>query len=328
MALRPGESLQNGKYIVEREIGRGRYGITYRVGNEYRKRRIVKTPNDELLRSLSSHDGETVQKEYGNDLVKLAKCQHPHAVKVESIFTHDDRWCVATEYIRGVPFDRRLGRKMSIPKALYYLRQLCDALEVAHQRGLLHRDIQPVNIMRRQGRSEVVLIDFGLARGVHALSTMQAAADGFAPIEIYEGDRELTPATDVYSLAATLYAWVTGEVPPSALDRQRGTAELASPKEFNSKIDDRLETAIVKGMALEPSDRPQSIVEWRQLFDKLPEKDPGILPDWEPKTWAIVLATGGVILAAIALGIFALTSRSPSSPESTDSASIAGDRRS
>jgi serine/threonine protein kinase len=113
------------------------------------------------------------------------------------------------------------------------------------------------------------LIDFGLARQVTAPGKLRTNSNSgtecYAPIELLEKRAQLGAYTDVYSLAATLYVMLTGELPfPSQFRKQN--IPLTPPKQINSEISDRVNAAIVKGMELSPQNRPQSVQEWLDLL--------------------------------------------------------------
>ncbi|MEG4996178.1 serine/threonine-protein kinase [Microcoleus sp. B4-D4] len=123
--------------------------------------------------------------------------------------------------------------------------------------------------LNKGGQGGAVLIDFGLARQVTAPGKLRTNSNSgtecYAPIELLEKRAELGAYTDVYSLAATLYVMLTGELPfPSQFRKQN--IPLTPPKQFNSEISDRVNAAIMKGMELEPQNRPQSVQEWLDLL--------------------------------------------------------------
>jgi len=174
------------------------------------------------------------------------------------------------------------------------IQQVGSALSFVHQQGLTHLDVKPQNIMIRTppspplvrggarentpfssstlnkgGQGGAVLIDFGLARQVTAPGKLRtntnSGTECYAPIELLGKRAELGAYTDVYSLAATLYVMLTGELPfPSQFRKQN--IPLTPPKQFNSKISDKVNAAIMKGMELEPQNRPQSVQEWLDLL--------------------------------------------------------------
>ncbi|MEM7581515.1 MAG: hypothetical protein AAF316_17095, partial [Cyanobacteria bacterium P01_A01_bin.80] len=96
-------------------------------------------------------------------------------------------------------------------------------------------------------------------------SMTNSKTEGYAPIEQYERRGKFGAYTDVYALAATLYALVTGDTPLPANFRKTGIS-LPAPKQQNPKISDRVNDGIIQGMGLEPNQRPQRVKEWLELF--------------------------------------------------------------
>ncbi|MDY6941249.1 MAG: serine/threonine-protein kinase [Cyanobacteriota bacterium] len=278
MAWKPGHKLKGDRYVIERTLGRGRSAITYLAYDDkvkvkkVKKRLVIKTLSDEVLLQLQ-HDPNAIAKlqdKLFQEATKLAKCQHRHVVRcVGDPFRERDgnqeRVCVPMEYIAGVDLASLPQKHLSETDALHYIRQIGEALICVHSQGLLHRDIKPENILVRHGSKEAVLIDFDLARETDMpLSSRRDISDGFAPVELYLTSLPLDARTDVYSLAATLYYLVTGEIPPTAEQRQVNPSQylLVEPKNFNSNLSDRLNKAILYGMALEPGARPENIKDW------------------------------------------------------------------
>ncbi|MEG4535148.1 GUN4 domain-containing protein [Microcoleus sp. D2_18a_D3] len=127
--------------------------------------------------------------------------------------------------------------------------------------------------LNKVGQGGAVLIDFGLARQVTAPGKLRTNSNSgtecYAPIELLEKRAEIGAYTDVYSLAATLYVMLSGELPfPSQFRKQN--ILLIPPKQHNNKISGRVNAAIIKGMELEPQNRPQSVQEWLALV--MPKK--------------------------------------------------------
>ncbi len=175
---------------------------------------------------------------------------------------------------------------LSEAKALPIIQQVGSALSFVHQQNLTHRDVKPLNIMLRRRGLEAALIDFGLARELTVPGKLRSSSvlgtECFAPIEQYERRAARGPYTDVYSLAVTLYAMLTGELPCPSIYRKT-IDRLTPPKQFNSEISDRVNAAIMKGMELEPQNRPQSVQEWLDLLVPKPA---------HPETARVVSAVG------------------------------------
>lgn len=133
------------------------------------------------------------------------------------------------EYVDGEDLASRVENQGTLPEAeaLRYIQHIGEALTAVHNNGLLHRDVKPQNIMVRFGKSEAVLIDFGIARNFVFDQTKKHTeylTPGFGPIEQYEQLAKRGAYTDVYALAATLYFLLTGEVPEQAPTRDRHIA--------------------------------------------------------------------------------------------------------
>ncbi|MDB9355696.1 serine/threonine-protein kinase [Nodularia spumigena] len=275
MAWLSGQQLQGGKYLIEQELGEGGFGITYRAKDNNGRLVVIKTLNEQVQRRP---DFANFQQDFLNEAIKLARCSHPHIVQIHEVIHEDVLWCMVMEYIDGEDLASLVENQgvLSEAEALSYIQQIGEALIVVHNNGLLHRDIKPPNIMLRAGKSEAVLIDFGIARDFSPNLTQthtQLLSDGFAPIEQYDKRAKRGAYTDVYALAATLYFVLTGEVPTMSPIRAIGT-QLIAPKQINFSISDRLNQAILKGMEVKPENRPQSVQEWLKLLDFNPTIPP------------------------------------------------------
>lgn len=268
MAWLSGQELQDGKYTIEKELGEGGFGITYRARDNQGNYVVIKTLNDAIQKRA---DFAKFQQDFLNEAIKLAKCSHPHIVQIYEVIHEDDLWCIVMEYINGEDLGSFVENQgiLSETEALRYIQQIGSALTVVHNNGLLHRDIKPQNIMLRSGKSEAVLIDFGIAREFKPNLTKthtKILSDGFAPIEQYDARAKRGAFTDVYALAATLYSVLTGELPTIAPMRAIGT-EWEEAKKINSSISDKVNQAIIKGMEIKPENRSQSINEWLSLLN-------------------------------------------------------------
>ncbi|MBF2065707.1 MAG: serine/threonine protein kinase [Calothrix sp. C42_A2020_038] len=274
MVWNRGQSLFGGRYVIEGKLGEGGIGITYLVRNQTNELRVIKTLKEEILNNCSwKVQRDKLRQDFRSEAVRLAVCRHPHIVQIENIFDEYDLPCMVMEYIEGEDLGKRLRQRgiLSESEALLYIRQIGDALTVIHQKGLLHRDIKPRNIIIRTGRREAVLIDFGIARefipGVVQRHTVYRTP-GFAPPEQYQLEAPRGEYIDVYGLAATLYTLLTGVVPTSADERNRN-APLLPPHHFNPGISHSVDRAIMQAMAMQPQYRPQSVKEWLSLLSNL-----------------------------------------------------------
>jgi serine/threonine protein kinase len=318
MAFKPGDRLRN--YTIVKELGRGRFGITYLAKDQNNQNCVVKkTISDGLIEELSADPVELkrLEDKIWQEGLRLAQCQNPHIVKIKDSFREGDRTYLIEEFIAGDNLEHLPNKTLSESEALNYIRQIGGALICVHENNLIHRDVKPANIMIRAGKSEAVLIDFGLARGFdNVVTTVKAStADGFAPLELYNPTGKQGPYTDVYSLAATLYVLLTGVVPPSAIQRNATDEfrkELTAPKKLNPAISDRTNQAILKGLAIHAEDRSKNIEEWLKLLSIRPYPNISSLVK-EPFFWVIV-GTVAAIVGAVGtwVPIFKTDSPSPS----------------
>ncbi|MBN3910708.1 MAG: serine/threonine protein kinase [Nostoc sp. NMS1] len=266
-----GQRLQGGKYVIDKVLGQGGFGITYKALHvELNRTVVIKTPNEHL-----SHDPEYDKYidrfiQEGRTLARLSQDPHPHIVGVIDLFKEGTIHCLVMDFVPGENLFEAVRRRGALPEIeiVPCIRQIGEALVVVHQAGLVHRDAHPGNIMLRSN-GKAVLIDFGIAKELvpQTLSSKGIAGnEGFAPYEqMSRGSRE--PIVDVYCLAATLYYGVTGQRPTTSLARKLDNAPLTPPKQINSSISDQLNKAILKGMALEAKDRPQSMHAWLAMLE-------------------------------------------------------------
>jgi serine/threonine protein kinase len=269
----PNTSLQNGQYIIKKVIGGGGFGETYLAEDTEENRLVViKTLKREQWEKPDFADR---QKRFRQEALSLARCHHPHVVQVYDIFLENGLQTIVMEYIEGEDLEKYTeaytaeNGYLSETEALSYIDQIGQALEVVHERGLLHRDVKPNNILLRRKTKEAVLIDFGLAREFQPgkIRSMTATkTEGYAPIEQYERRGDFGYYTDVYALAATLYTLLTLRVPIPANYRAEDDVILQPPQKYNRKISDKVNAAILKGMELEPQNRPQTVREFREIL--------------------------------------------------------------
>ncbi len=265
----PKQSLKNGRFIIQKVLGGGGFGVTYSaVEQGTGKVFALKTLNP---MHQSQDDFQEKQEKFVNEALRLRGCHHPHIVKVHELIQEDGMWGMVMEYIDGEDLGVYVDKhgQLSESEALRYIDQVGQALEYVHKQGILHRDIKPNNIILRGGKLEAVLIDFGLAREFtigKTLSMSNSKTEGYAPVEQYERLGRFGTYTDVYAIAATLYSLLTTRTPIPAHYRKDGDIPLKAPKQFNHEISERVNHAILKGMELSPLDRPQTVLEFRKLL--------------------------------------------------------------
>lgn len=271
--LIPGQTLRNGQYTIERELGFGRFSISYLAKQSNGEHWVIKVLDPQVLVGLSYEEKERQEKLFWNEADKLSKCMGiPNIAKVKAPFKEGKVLCLPMEYLAGGNLVQQLAERtepqLEEDTALEYVRQIGSALAVIHEQGIIHRDICPANIYLRllsRGKVEAVLTNFELAVDANtelSRTRTRNLSDGFSPIEVYTSGQTIGPYTDIYSLAATLYELLTGKVPCSSENRMLHGEVLEPPMEINPAISERIANAILVGMALPTNKRPQMVQAW------------------------------------------------------------------
>jgi formylglycine-generating enzyme required for sulfatase activity len=284
MSWQIGKLIQQERYKIEEILGGGGFGITYLARDAISNSLVaIKTLNAtvQIRSDFSEHHDRFVQEAF-----RLAKCHHPHVVSIIDVCKEENLWCMVMEYIKGRNLEEYVADEgiLSEEAALKYTTQIGEALTYIHQQGFLHRDVKPANIMLSEDNSRAILVDFGLVREFVQGKTKTHTnyrTDGFAPIEQYEMRTKRGAYTDVYALAATLYYLLTGKIPYPSQFRQEGIT-LVPPQRHNNQISDKVNEAILKGMELEPENRPQTMPKWLEFLKPKRSFHPPISPPSAP----------------------------------------------
>jgi serine/threonine protein kinase len=239
LGLKPGTTLRQGTYRIDRVLGHGGFGITYQATDLSLDRKVaVKEffPKDYCDRDVTTSHvtlGTKGSEEFVNKMKakflkearNIAKFDYSGIIRIYAAFEENNTAYYVMEYIDGGSLSERVKRDGPLPaaKAVEYITKVGHALEYVHERKINHLDVKPANIMVRRNDDEPILIDFGLSKqydseGNQTSTTPTGISHGFAPFEQYQtgGVKEFSPQTDIYSLGATLYYLLSGVVPPQA----------------------------------------------------------------------------------------------------------------
>jgi formylglycine-generating enzyme required for sulfatase activity len=284
----PGQQIKKGQYEIIEVLGKGGFGVTYLAQDHKRKTQVaiksldVFSLQQRYRDKYGNLDGfaeflAEEQDKFNTEAMVLATFDHPHIVKVyPELFRENGLSCMVMEYVKGKNLEQYLRTKgiFSESAGLAIIQQIGTALDYIHRRNYLHRDIKPANILLRESDQKAILIDFGLAREVNfaeLMSLTNAKTPVFAPPEQFENRSNFTPALDIYSLAATLYVIIAVQEPPfiplpspylNAKIMLEMKMAIEPPQTYNSRITDKVNDGILKGMELDYRKRPQSIKEW------------------------------------------------------------------
>lgn len=274
--LGAGVLLHHGTYRIEAVLGQGGFGITYLATDMSLGRRVA--VKEFFPKNYCDRDGSTSHVTLGTqgskefvDRLKakflkearnIAKFDHPGIIKIHAAFEENNTAYYVMDYIEGRSLSEvvREDGPLFEEKALGYIRKVGAALEYIHAGRINHLDVKPANIMVRGSDDAPVLIDFGLSKqydssGNQTSTTPVGISHGYAPMEQYDdgGVKEFSPATDIYSLAATLYFLLSGVVPPPA------TKLVEDELTFPATIPPRLVGPIAKAMSAGRKKRYQDI---------------------------------------------------------------------
>jgi serine/threonine protein kinase len=282
-------SLVDG-YLELREVGRGGFGIVYRaVQVEFNRTVALK-----VLTNVS--DDPSARARFERECLAMGSLSgHPNIVTVYAAgYTVDGRPYIAMEYLPGGTLAERLaGRGISWSEAATIGIKICGALQRAHDSGVLHRDVKPENVLV-SAYDEPKLADFGIARlhgGYETRSGIVTATFAHAAPELLEG-KPPSAASDVYSLASTLYSLITGHPPFVVEDEDTLPAVIARiatqpPPDLRDRgVPDPVCAALEHALAKDPSARtPTAAAFGSELQDavRLAGEDPA----------AMVVATPG-----------------------------------
>ena len=250
-----------GDYELLEEIARGGMGVVYRAQQSSLKRIVAV----KMIRS-GELAGATEVKRFRTEAEAAAQLQHPNIVAIHEIGEHEGRHFFSMDFVAGKNLAQIAdGKPVAERQTAEWVKSIAEAVQFAHQRGVLHRDLKPQNILvDADGRPHVT--DFGLAKNLHADSgvTQTGAVMGspsyMAPEQARGRNDLVGPASDVYALGAVLYELLTGRAPfrgesPVETLHRVVNDEVARPSSLNPEVSADLETICLKCLEKDPTRR-------------------------------------------------------------------------
>jgi predicted Ser/Thr protein kinase len=266
----PGAEGEHGPAIPGYEIlgklGGGGMGVVYRAWQAGADRVVaLKVIRPDFLEGLSAEQRRQAVERFVTE-AQAAQLEHEHLVSVYQVGEADGRPFYAMRYVEGASLhDLIRAGPLEPRRAAAYLEPVARAVHEAHRHGILHRDLKPHNVLVEARSDRPLVADFGLAKLVHGGREMTRTSDvlGTPPYMSPEQARssaQVTVASDVYGLGATLYALLTGRPPfqgeaPVETLRQVLEAEPARPRSLNPAVDRDLETVCLKCLDKDPRRR-------------------------------------------------------------------------
>lgn len=330
--LIPGTVLNN-RYLVGQSVGFGGFGITY-IGwdKTLNKKVAIKEylPSEFATRMegttcVTAYDGEKTQQfeaglsRFVDEALRLAKLNHLDGiVHIYDSFVENNTAYIVMEYLKGDTLKSILKQRhtLSYQEAIDIALPLLKSLDEVHQKGIIHRDIAPDNIIiTDDGR--VKLIDFGAARyatTVHSKSLSVVLKPGYAPEEQYRSHGNQGPWSDVYAMGATLYRAITGVVPEDSLER-KSNDELEDISKFVPDIPKPLENAIMNALNVNAADRIQTAKEFADALSGVSELERNKVKQRQADAgkWSLkmkILAISAIVVCVAVIGVLVLNTTS------------------
>ncbi len=250
-------------------VGRGGMGAVYKVRQKNLDRIVA------LKVFLCRADDPEFAARFQREARALARLNHPNIVTVHDFGVREDAHYLIMEYIDGLNL-RQLGaeQRLSPEMALQMVPQLCDALQYAHDNGVIHRDIKPENLLL-DTNGRINIADFGLAKmtGIENSGTLtrtqqvMGTLNYMAP-EQRERPTEVDHRADIYSLGVVIYELLTGELPLGRFQ----------PPSNKSLVNSRLDEVVMRALEKEPDRRYQQVSEFKSGFESVEDHNPVHVP--------------------------------------------------
>jgi len=239
------------RYRIERMLGQGGMGAVYKAYDKELDRTVAL----KLVRPGLAVDPNTTQR-FKQELLLASKITHRNVLRIHDLGDANGVKFISMAYIDGTDLHGLLQKegKLTVERTVRIARQMCAALDAAHQEGVVHRDFKPQNILL-DANENVYVSDFGLAKSLEAESSMTRSGEFLgtprymAPEQVQGG--KIDARADIYALGLILYEMVTGDVPFHAdsaiqLMFKRVHEAPASPKTINPDLPDWIERVIMK----------------------------------------------------------------------------------
>jgi len=253
-----------GRYEVLKQLGKGAMGIVY-LGQDPRINRTTAIKTVRFADDFEPEEAEKMKEAFFREAESAGTLSHPNIVTIFDAGDEQDLAYIAMEFLEGDDMDKYVKKDNMLPmrQVIGYIADISDALDYAHQKGIVHRDIKPANIMLLKS-GVVKITDFGIARIAATSQTQTGVVKGtpyYMSPEQFAGEK-VDGRSDIFSVGVMLFQLLTGELPfhgenPMALMNKIMNVPHPDPRKFNPKIVKPLVAIIDKSLEKERKKRYQ-----------------------------------------------------------------------
>jgi serine/threonine protein kinase len=260
------------RYEVKEVLGVGGMGMVFKaVDSELGEVIAIKTLKAELL----SEDANALER-FKSEIRLARRISHRNVVRTHDLGEFSGVYFITMEYVEGTTLKELVHKRgrLPIPATLTVAKQLCRALEVAHEQGVIHRDIKPQNMVV-EPNGVLKVMDFGIARlakrqsGMTEQGMVVGTPEYMAPEQLM--GEEIDARADIYAAGAVIYECLTGTPPLTAENQYSLVAKLLeetpeAPILVNSDVPQALSDLVMRTLSKKPADRPQTALELHDLL--------------------------------------------------------------
>ena len=281
------------QYELEGEIGRGGMSVVYRA----RDLRLNRPVALKVLPPDLAYD-PAVRMRFTREAQTAAQLTHPHIVPIHDVGERDGIAWLVMAHVAGGNLAALLAQepRQPVPEVIRLLCEIADALEYAHQRGVVHRDIKPDNILLDGGSGRALVTDFGIARAMEAGARLTATGNAvgtpaYMSPEQAVGDRDVDGRSDLYALGVLGYQMITGRVPftaanPMALLMKQVGEKPRPITELRPDTPRALREVVERALQKDPDERWPSAAAMKEAL-----QSGGTRAPWRPESRDVIRYT-------------------------------------
>ncbi len=241
-----------GQYQIKEQIGEGGMATVYKAYQPSLDRYVA----FKILPQHYAYD-KTFLTRFQREAQAIAKLSHANILPIHDFGQEGNLTYIVMQYIAGGTLKDVMERPIALPQIVHFIDQIAAALDHAHQRDILHRDIKPTNILLEEGQ-RVLLADFGLAKMMAGSTQLTGAGVGIGTPAYMSPEQgqglDVDARTDIYALGVILYEMVTGQIPyraetPMAIVVKHIMEPLPLPRSINPNLPQDVEQVVLKALA-------------------------------------------------------------------------------